>query len=336
MNKYLILTDTKDINYDNWRDYVRNHPNGNIFQTPEFFEVYIQTKNYTPLLIAVLDKSKNILGIQVSVITKEFDNIFGYFTSRSIIYGGPLISNDNIEILDIMLAVYKKKIKHRVIYSQYRNMWEWGVFKDVFIKNNIFYEDHLDILFDLTKGEEQLWGEMKRVRRKGINQSYKKGLLIKEIDLKNNELLNDSYLILSSVYRKIKLPFPSKYFFENVIKNLDKKVLSIGLFQNKELVAIRIVVCYNDLVYDWYAGAKEEFLSFRPNDVLPWEIMKLSIKKGFKIFDFGGAGKPNIPYGVREYKLKFGGNLVNYGRFEIVHNKLIMSVASIIFKLIRK
>ena len=34
---------------------------------------------------------------------------------------------------------------------------------------------------------------------------------------------------------------------------------------------------------------------------------------------FGGAGKPDKPYGVRDYKLKFGGQLVNWGRFEKVH-----------------
>ena len=40
----------------------------------------------------------------------------------------------------------------------------------------------------------------------------------------------------------------------------------------------------------------------------------------FQIFDFDGAGKPDIPYCVRDYKKKFGGKLVNYGRYTLVLN----------------
>lgn len=40
----------------------------------------------------------------------------------------------------------------------------------------------------------------------------------------------------------------------------------------------------------------------------------------FQIFDFGGAGKPNVSYGVRYYKMSFGGKLVNYGRYTLVLN----------------
>jgi len=64
-------------------------------------------------------------------------------------------------------------------------------------------------------------------------------------------------------------------------------------------------------------------LEYRPNDVLPWHIFLWGKQNGFKVFDFGGAGKPNIPYGVRDYKLKFGGKLVNFGRFELIHKPVL-------------
>jgi lipid II:glycine glycyltransferase (peptidoglycan interpeptide bridge formation enzyme) len=40
---------------------------------------------------------------------------------------------------------------------------------------------------------------------------------------------------------------------------------------------------------------------------------------GFEVFDFGGAGRPDEPYGPREFKAKFGGELVDYGRDVLVH-----------------
>jgi serine/alanine adding enzyme len=38
-----------------WCEFVYNHPQGNIFQTPEMAEVYERTKNYEPITLAVVD-----------------------------------------------------------------------------------------------------------------------------------------------------------------------------------------------------------------------------------------------------------------------------------------
>ena len=35
-----------------WREFVFDHPQGNIFQTPEMAEVYTKTKNYEPITLA--------------------------------------------------------------------------------------------------------------------------------------------------------------------------------------------------------------------------------------------------------------------------------------------
>ena len=61
--------------------------------------------------------------------------------------------------------------------------------------------------------------------------------------------------------------------------------------------------------------------------------MEWGSNNGYKIFDFGGAGKPNLAYGVRDHKLKFGGELVEFGRFEKVHNKFLMKVGELGLKL---
>jgi serine/alanine adding enzyme len=42
-----------------WSKFVYNHPQGNIFQTPEMAEVYKRTKNYVPITLAVFDTTNN-------------------------------------------------------------------------------------------------------------------------------------------------------------------------------------------------------------------------------------------------------------------------------------
>jgi hypothetical protein len=36
-----------------WEKYVSDHPHGNIFQTPEMYKVYQNTKNYEPVLLVI-------------------------------------------------------------------------------------------------------------------------------------------------------------------------------------------------------------------------------------------------------------------------------------------
>ncbi len=50
MNKYKI---TRELNKCQWSSFVYEHPNGNVFQTPEMYEVYENTKNYEPIFLAV-------------------------------------------------------------------------------------------------------------------------------------------------------------------------------------------------------------------------------------------------------------------------------------------
>jgi len=327
------LKDPSKLDCAKWKEFVYNHPDGNIFQTPEMYEVYKNTKNYEPVFVAAVDENQEILGTLLAVFQKEHSGLLGMFSARLIILGAPLVKDNNLEVLDFILSEYNKVAPKKAIYSQFRNMWDWKDLKETFIKNGFVYEEHLDIFFDLTKNEEQLWNEMKRVRRKGIRQSYNKGIITNKIDLSDEEVFTKAYNIILPIYKRIKLPLPDISFFKSSINNFSDNILSLGAFINDELIGVRIALCYNNLIYDWYAGAKDEYLNYRPNDVLPWEIMKWGIKKDYKIFQFGGAGKPNKPYGVRDYKLKFGGELVNYGRFEKVHKKGLMSLGKLLMGL---
>lgn len=307
---------------DKWSDFINKHPHGCVFQTPEMFKVCKKAKYFEPIFLSVVDDGKQILGVLLAVIQKEHSGFWGKFSSRSIIIGGPLVKNDDLEILYILLNEYKRRIKGKVVYSQFRNMRDWNFAKGVFEKLDFLYEDHLDILINLNKEKDELWSACSRDRKKSI----KKGLsflTIEEIDMAKH--IDAIYGLLVGVYNRIKLPIPGKEYFWNACDILGGNgyLRTFGAFKNSNLIGVRIVLCYKELIYDWYAGANDSFLEYRPNDVLPWHVLLWGKNKGFKTFDFGGAGKPNISYGVRDYKLKFGGKLVNFGRFELIHKPVL-------------
>ena len=86
-------------------------------------------------------------------------------------------------------------------------------------------------------------------------------------------------------------------------------------------------------MYGWYAGSYAKHYKLFPNEILIWETLRWCCLNGYESFDYGGAGNPNKPYGVREFKSQMGGLLVNYGRFEKTHKKVIMCIAGVGYKM---
>ncbi len=117
MNNYDVISDFNRIDRNKWSEFVCNHPHGNIFQTPEMFDVYTKTKKYEPVFLAVVNNKDEISGTLLAVIQKEYSGVLGTFTARSIIHGGPLIKNDNPDVLDFVLKEYDKAIKKKAVYS---------------------------------------------------------------------------------------------------------------------------------------------------------------------------------------------------------------------------
>jgi len=327
-----FIKDKNTVDIKKWGDFVLTHPHGNIFQTPEMFEVYSLSKKHEPILVCVEDSNNDILGILLAVILKEYDGILGFFSSRSIISGGPLIKDDNKDVLDFLLQEYVRRIKHKAIYSQFRNFRDWGIAKKGYENHGFLFEEHLNILIDLAEKDDELWNACSRDRKKNIKKGLS-SLTIEEIDMLKS--MDEIYSLLFKVYNRIKLPIPNKSFFLNAFQALGDSgyLRTFGAYKDSSFVGVRLVLCYKERIYDWYAGADDSFLEYRPNDVLPWHIFLWGKQNGFKVFDFGGAGKPNKPYGVRDYKLKFGGELVNFGRFELVHKPLIYKIAKFGFKI---
>jgi serine/alanine adding enzyme len=322
--KYKIVT---KLAKNRWSSFVENHTNGNIFQTPKMYEVYQKTKNYEPIFLAILDNDDTILGVMLAVIQKEYSGIIGSLTARSIIFGGPLIKDENIEVLDVILKEYSTIVKRKAIYSQFRNFWDWQEPKNIFFKNGFEYEEHLNILVDLNKSEDELWKDVHSKRRNEIRRATKEGTMFL---VKNDlESLRECYEILKSVYKKAKLPIPSFEFFKNIFDIFNENTgLKLFCAENKsKIIGCLVALTYKDIIYDFYAGAYLEHYKKYPNDLIPWEIFLWGKENNYKYFDFGGAGKPEIPYGVRDYKKKFGGKVVNYGRFEKIHKPILLKIA---------
>lgn len=319
-----------------WDTFVYAHPQGNIFQTMALYTVYQDTKNYFPIKVTVLTSKENeIRGVMSGVIIREIGGFLGDFSAHSVIQGGPLISATADEhVISELIEKYDAIASKASLYTEIRNMYETqGLFNNI---GQYIKIDHLNFIIHLNQSEDDLWNQIHKSRRKNISRAEKAGISVEEIV--NREQILIFYRLLEETYKNVKVPLADISLFESAFRHLVPKGLAkFFLARHKDdYIGARAVFLYKDTIYDWYAGAAVDALSYYPNDFLVWYILKWGIRNNYSIFDFGGAGNPNKPYGPREFKRRFGGELVNYGWHTRQYSKTKNKVAEIGFKVYQK
>ena len=315
------IVDSPDITQ--WSEFVYNHPYGNMFQTPEMADVYTRTKNHEPISLAAIDDSTNeMFAVLLAVMIKE-RGILGSFFARSVIHGGPLFINDKRgrDAALLLLEGYKKAVTQKAIFTKIRMMHDLPQLSSILKEVNYEYEDHLNFLIDLTKDVDELWGLLYKSKRQAINKAKRIGVSVEEIE--DKKLIPIFYELTRESYRNSRVPLADISLFESAFDLLvPKNMCKFFLAKYKDTyVASTCFLCYKRLIFDWYGGVDRDFSSCRANEFLEWHSLKWCSENGYSIFDFGGAGKPDEPYGPRQFKKEFGGKLVNYGWWIGIHSK---------------
>ncbi|TQD27260.1 GNAT family N-acetyltransferase [Methanolobus vulcani] len=310
---------------DIWNDFVYNHPHGNIFQSAEMAHVYKSTKNQESISLMAFDSVNNdVLAVIQAVVISEYSSPFKYFSSRSIIMGGPLfIDNEQgIKAVNLLLKKYDEIIKKKAIYSEIRNLWDVSFYHNVFKTNDYQYSDHLNYINYLDEDCDKLWSKLRKSKRNSIAKGVKLGTKVEEVI--DSSLITDVYSLLEETLHG-KKPLADISLFNSVINYLvPRNMAKIWIAKNEgQIIGVVIILMYKSVLYDWYAGSSRDNQYLYPNDILPWEVIKWGHNNSYKKFDFGGAGSPDKIYGVRDFKKRFGGDEVNYGRYKKIHSKLL-------------
>ena len=66
--------------------------------------------------------------------------------------------------------------------------------------------------------------------------------------------------------------------------------------------------------------------SIFPSTLATYAGMAYAAEHHLPLFDMMGAGKPEESYGVRDFKAKFGGELVEHGRYLCVCQKWLYQI----------
>ncbi|GAB3993253.1 hypothetical protein GCM10028807_28040 [Spirosoma daeguense] len=330
MYEYSILTTLTAEDEKSIESFLQMNEGVYYFQSPAFFYICIESKELTPYYVIAKSNSK-IIGTLL-IFKQEFINIplISPFLARSVSIGGPISRNK-----DVVNGLLERSRKIKSLYTQIRNSGNTIDYIEEFCRNKFKYEGHLNFIVDLRNSEADLWKNIHTKRRNEIRRAEKEG---STVTIQNTpEALRSCYAILKEVYQRARLPLPDFSHFKALLAhaNAESGLRLFTVMWNEKIIGCMFCLAYGNTLYDYYAGAYSQYYNKYPNDLLPWEVMKWGQKNGFTYFDFGGAGKPNVPYGVRDYKKKFGGALVNYGRYERIEFPVVYSIAQLAFNLIR-
>ncbi|NPA35437.1 MAG: GNAT family N-acetyltransferase [Chlorobi bacterium] len=318
-----IIHGIENIDIAKWTAFAEKHHYGSAFQTPLMYKVFEQTKNYEPLVFASVDSNGDLTGVISGVRICNGGGIFCRLSARVIVWGGPLVKEDDTEIVKILLKAFLEKAKKMSVYCEIRNLYSLPEYlKRVFVSVGLRYKQHLNVIVDVKEEESVLLKKMVSAKKRNIKKAKKSGLEFGEI--RNESELKVGYEILNEVYKRTEVPFSDYSLF----KAMYELLVPAGLCRiyktsyNGQMTGIMAALIFNRRMYEWYVGSKREFYKLRPNDFLVWEVIKAAKEKGLEYFDFGGAGKPGKKYGVRNFKKGFGGNIEETGRYIIVNRKI--------------
>ena len=322
---------------DQWMKFVDDHPDGNIFHTPYMMEVFKNADKHCPKLYAAIDeRDGEILSLLLSVQIRVPGAPISRLTSRSIIYGGILCADsvDGRNSLIPLMNSYNTSVKERVLFTEIRNMSPPAQLGDKLERCGYKYEDYLNYLIDLRRPLDEIFRAFSSSCRRNIRKSERNGVLIEEITSK--EKLPVFYALLKKTYSKARIPLADFSLFASAFDNLySRNMVKFFLARLKDqYIAGRVILLFKDEILDWYAGSDDDHLNFYPNEMLVYHILKWGSQNGFHTFDFGGAGRPDEKYGVRDFKERFGGQVVNYGRYTNVYSPALYNVSNIGYRII--
>ena len=321
-----------------WREFVENHSLSNVFHTPEMFDIFAQTKGYQPSLWAAVESSGRPMALMLAVQITLMAGALRRFTTRAILYGGVLCAPGahGGTALEMLLRVYNRE-SDGVLFTELRNLSDLNDLQPVLHENGFVYEDHLNYLIDLNRPVEDVLQSIGRRTRKKIRKGLRDEL-VQVTDVTSRAELDHWYDTLQKTYGNARVPLADRSLFEAAFDELYPKgmvkilVAKVG----NETAACSIELTYKDTIYGWYGGSDRSYSRYFPNEMLMWHILEWGASNGYRVYDFGGAGKPDEEYGVRNFKAKFGGELVCYGRNTCIHAPRLLWLSERGYRLVRK
>lgn len=314
----------EEISEMEWTELLNESDTASWFQTRQAYDFFASIPQIlTPFGNGVY-RGSQLKGVCIGFVTMQSNPIGQFFTRRAIINGGPVLAKDaTLEEVASLIQAVRQSLKQlpwrqRPIYIETRNFNDYSRYKTAFVAAGFTYQPHLDFHVS-TLTAEQIEQNMDDGRRRNIRATIKAGATI--IENPSVEQARAFYLILRDLYRhRVRTPLFPLSFFEVLKSNPDSVFLLIE-YKGRIIGGTVCVVLEGRGMYEWYVcGEDGVYDGVYTSSFATYAGLQYAAKHNMPMFDMMGAGVPDVPNGVRDFKARFGGKLVEYGRcLSVIH-----------------
>lgn len=299
-----------------------NRPEFNYaFQNCSFFNFFAAQKDADAYCFLKRDDDMLIIGYVMAVVLKS--TIGGKFGRRCVVWNQMMLFTETGNVAAELLQTLKTLLARKVFFIEFRNFQTNRNLNPVFEAQAFNFRNHIGLRIE---HEDVLTAhrELSESKRRQIRKSMAAGVSIERAATEND--VQDFYAILKELYKtKVKKPLPSLHFFTSFLKHGPGLILLVKKEQ-KVIGGVLLVTEKGKGVYEWYvAGSDVAYKKLYPSVMATWAAIEYTFENEYSFFDFMGGGKPGQAYGVRDFKMTFGAQKENTGRWLFTNYKSILN-----------
>lgn len=330
-----LLTQYSQINTFAWEKLLKESPVTSWFQSTEAY-CFFDNLSFMEAFVMAVVEGETLMGLTVGYIQGDGGMLKKRMSRRAIIIGGPLLS-ENItgsQLSAMLIAVRQLPAVKNCIYIETRNLNDYSRWKNTFEECGFEYVPHYNFHQDTTS-TETINNKLSRTRKRHIHVGLRDGATLGEATTEAE--VDKFYSILSGLYRhKVKKPLPPREFFQKMLALPSAKILTVN-YQGRVIGGMAYIELTERVGYEWYVcGLDDKYKTLYPSELATYAGLQHAATSGCPRFDFMGAGKPGVPYGVRNFKALFGGTLVEHGRYLHLNKTILYNLGKVAINILER
>lgn len=272
-----------DSDIEVWNQYVDQSNESTFFHLAQWQNIFDKVLGHRSYYL--MAKTNNeVVGVfpLVHVKSKLFGN--SLISVPFGVYGGAIANNESIHTALSEQAI-KLANELNVDYVEVRDQQESTDTSVDWHKKNL----HVTFQKELFDTEEENFKAIPRKQRAVVRKAIDYGLT-SEWDTDTKRF----YAMYSESVRNLGTPVLSKKYYQALFDTFGDKCRVLTILDKGIPVSSVLNFYFKDQVLPFYGGGPAQARACKANDFMYWELMRLSVAQGIKIFDFGrskdGAG----------------------------------------------
>ncbi len=313
-----------------WEEFVKAHPEGNVFQMPWMYDIFLQTKRHLPIAFFAFEEGV-LVGLLVAV--RIWNSVFplSVFTRRQIVVGGPLVKNNDASVLMALLKALGNYGGRKIGFSEIRNLSLSLSLKPIYEEAGFQYESYLSVVVEMHQSSQKMWAGLSSYRQDSINRLAYLDYVIR--DLSDKEEIKNAWQLLNCSLSRRGRAVPDFSLYRAAYESeVIKPFLRFkGLFVDNILKVSVLILEFKNRAYIWYEGDCLQEDEKWMYDGLLWGLMIEMQSNDIQYLDMGAGGRPGENFYMHEYKKSFGGMIKETGRYIFIHNVFLWNSANILY-----